>query len=270
MIAKKSPYTLVKGLLRKGTKTAPILVKKGRERFIFKVFGRGAAFSHPEAKRLYKQMNEYHETLKSTGLSVSNIITVLPIQETIEGRRTGRWILGSKEQIIGKGKDVLHTITNCNETKARNLFGQMLEQTNLVTSHESAPNKPVKVLMDSVPKNWVEGKDGRLVYVDFFVPKFLDKQGRLTPFFKSLHTRGKSQMQFRYKNKGGIYAVLLTYTVAERPAMRAFFERTLLDFLKKHGETDAAKLVEDTIAKNYRVNFINQKITNKISLPLAQ
>lgn len=104
------------------------------------------------------------------------------------------------------------------------------------------------------------------MYVDFFTPKFLDKQGRLTPFFKSLHTRSKSFLQFRYKNKGGIYAVLLTFLVAERPASRAYFEKTLIEFLKKHGETLAVKTVENTIAKNYRVDFINPNITAKIPI----
>ena len=270
MIAKKSRYKLVKGLLRKGTKTAPILVSKEKQRFVFKVYGRGVAFSKQEAQRLCRQVKEYHQTLESTGLRVSKILAISPIQEIIEGRSTGKWLLASKEQAIGKGKDVLQTMANCSEKKARNLYQQILEQLNLVTSHKSSPNQPAQVLIDSVPKNWVEGKDGRIVQVDFFTPKFLDQQGRLNPFFKRLHTRNKSFLQFRYKNKGGVYAVLLTYIVAERPASREYFERTLIDFLKKRKETNAVKTIEDTIAKDYRVSFINQKTIEKIPLRTKQ
>ncbi len=269
MIVKKSRYLLKKSLLRKGTKTAPILVKKENKRFVFKVFGRGVGFSQQEVKTLSRQVSEYHKVLKSTGLRVSNILGVSPIHEIVEKRSTGKWLLAAKEQFIGKGKDVLQTMNNCSESKAKNLFGQMLQQLNLVTSHNSAPNKPVQVLIDSVPKNWVEGKNGQIVYIDFFTPKFLDSKGKLSPFYKKLHTRSKSHLQFRYQNKGGIYSVLLTYLVAERPASRAYFERTLLNFLNKNKETSAAKKVEETIAVNYNVNFINPKVTKRIPLQTA-
>jgi hypothetical protein len=266
MPVKKTRYKLEKGLLRKGTKTAPIIVTKNKQRFVFKVFGRGVGFSQSDARQLCKQTKDYHKLLQSTGLRLSKILTISPIAEYVEGRPTGKWILAAKEQIIENKHDALQTISICNERKARDLFRQMVSQLNLVTSYKSAPNKPVQVLMDSVPKNWVGGKDGKLVYIDFFTPKLMDSKGKLSPFFKSLHTRSRSSLQFRYQNKGGIYAVLLTYVVAERPSSKKYFEKTLLDFLNKTGETDAAKIVQDTIDKNYRVDFINPNISQKIPI----
>lgn len=264
MIPKNTRYILVKRVLRKGTKTEPIIVRKKNQRFVFKVFGRGTGFTHQQAKDLSQQVIKYHETLKSTGLRVSKILTVLPIQETNEGRHTGKWLLASKDQFIGRNQDVLQSMASGSEKTVKKLFGQLLEQLNLVTSYKSSPNKPSKILIDSVPKNWVERNDGKIVYVDFFTPKFVDSRGKLSPFYKSLHTRSRSHLQFRYQNKGGIYSVLLTYIVSERPSLKNYFEKTLVNFLKKQGETDAAKMVENTINNNYRVSFINPKITNKI------
>lgn len=257
-------YKLKKGKLRSGTKTSPTIVNKNRKKFLFKRFGIGSKFSKIQAQKLCRQIREYHELLENTGLKISKVITIMPIQKFINGRNTGYFIIGTKEEMIGRGKDVLEQIKTCDAKKAKDLYLQMLKQTGLVTAHKSKPNTPTKILFDSVPKNWVEGPNGKIVYVDFFVPKFLSPKGKLTPFYQSLHTKPREYLQYRYHDKGGIYAVLLTYVAAERPSLRKHFERATIDFLEKQGETKAANKIKELINNNYRVDFINQKIYSKI------
>jgi len=264
MVGKKSVAKVKERELRRGTKTRPLLIESGKNRFVFKVFGKGTGFTQTDTRMLCNQSKQYHAALESTGLRVSKILGISPIEEFRQGRKTGKWLLATKEQFIGNGKDVLETISTCTRKKALALYKQILEQIFVVASYNSKPNALSKVLIDSVPKNWVENNNEKIVYIDFFTPKFIDRQGKLSPFIEGLHTRSRADLQFRYQNKGGIYSVALIYVIAERPSLKKEFESMTTNFLQEKGETKAFHLIENIISQKYKVKFIDKEVLEKI------
>lgn len=247
-----------KTVLPQGRHSEPSVVVSGNRKFVFKRSSTTKKLTATEAKKLVSAVKEYRFKLKKAGVHIPELHLIAPIQQPKKGKRY-TYSIGSLWDFINE-KNASQTIARAAPKKAVSTYKKiMVELFKAMTF--SAKKKPIKsgLLIDSKPKNYVLGKDGKLYYVDFYTPKLTDKKDSLYPFIEKLHDRPKNQLQTMFEDKRALFHVLLAHSVAERPDLRKQFEEATLSFLRARNEQQVAKYIGQIIARNYRVSYLVKK-----------
>jgi len=244
-----------KGFLPEGRHSSPRVVNIGGKMFVFK----RSSFENPltlsQAKVMSSSVEKYQAQLKQAGIRVSKVFMIHPVSSAA---KKGRYLVASLEEYKGK-LNAAQLIKTASREKAISAFGAIFEEVLKSFKAKGATKTNVGVLIDSKPKNYVIDSTGAATYIDFYTPKLLNREGKLTPFFKQLHKRPLAELQEMFQSKLGVVQSMLCYSIAERPELRRKFETIVLRRLR---ETEPVEL----ISKNYRINnLVRKEVLEKIA-----
>ncbi len=235
--------------LPSGRHTTPKVYSIGRRKFVLKTSSKGRGLTLAQARELAEGVKEYNSLLKSAGVRVSEVEIARAMPEKLG---SNNYYVSSLERFINR-RNISEIIATSSPKKAVLVFRQLAEEIHkTITTNQISRNKS-GILIDSKPKNYVVGRDGKIYYIDFYTPKLLDKSGKLCPYFKQLHSRSREELQTRFQDKRALFQILLAHTVAQRPKLRRLFEKELLDLLNQKGETRLVSYLEGVIKRDYRV-----------------
>jgi hypothetical protein len=246
-----------------GKHSVPSVVNISGRKFVFKRSSKGQALTLGEAKMMISAVKKYHALLKKAGVNISEIAMIAPVRDySVNGRN---YFIGSLEQFIHKD-NLAQTLASVPKNKAISVFSQLITELNKATSVPGESKTKTGLPIDSKPKNYVLGPDGKVYFIDFYTPKLLDGEGKLYPFIERLHkTRTHSALETRFKDKRAIFHILLAESIATRPQLRREFERIVFDFLSRQGENEVLRYLMRVSKKNYLGSeLVKQDVLDKI------
>jgi hypothetical protein len=250
-------YSIV---LPSGKHSCPIVLSNGENRFVLKKSSVGKDLTIEEANLLVLAVEKYHSKLQLSGLTIPKLHFV---RKKLDKRSNTSYFIESLHEFVGK-HNALDQIIYSKDELALITYKKILFE--LYNSTKKCYNElePLSsVLIDANPRNFVENKDGKMYFVDFYAPKLLDENGKIYPFIERLHNckfennnDPHFQVQMRCQDKRVLFQILLSETVAEKPVLKKELEEETLCFLLERNETELVNYLQEAIKSDYELNGV--------------
>jgi hypothetical protein len=235
--------------LTPGKHSVPLIVKRGQKKFVFKRSSLGQSLSLEEAKMMASAVKDYRSNLHKAGINVSKVNMVAPVRDySVKGNK---YFVASLEEFINPN-NIEQTLTKSSKKVAQTVFSKLVKEVNKAAKVKGRNKFKTGLPMDTKPKNYVLGKDGKVYFIDFYSPKLMDSKGIIHPYITRLHkTRTRNNLQQRFEDKRAMFHILLAESIATRPDLRRQFEQITFDFLEKQGATEILEYLKLATKQDY-------------------